>query len=222
MQLLVFNGSPRGKDSNTSVLLEQFLNGFMETPGNTHEIIYLNRVKKQDEFVKRFCENDHLLLAFPLYTDAMPAMVKTFIESLQPFCDGDDNKSIGFIVQSGFGEAIHSRYVERYLKKLSTRLGCNYIGTITRGGGEGIRDMPSYMTRGLFKSFHELGRIFGEKGIFDVSIMHHLAKRDRFSLPVRLLLSFLAVIGFLDSGWNNRLKKNGVFEKRYDKPYLLE
>ncbi len=179
MRLLVFNGSPRGKGSNTKVLLEHFLNGFMETPGNAHEIVYLNRVNKQDEFVKMFREADHVLLAFPLYTDAMPAMVKTFIESLEPLCGLDDNKAVGFIVQSGFGEAIHSKYLEKYLKKLSARLGCRYIGTIVRGGGEGIKEMPPIMTRGLFKSFHELGSIFGETGIFDGSVMHRLAKGER-------------------------------------------
>ena len=52
MQLLVFNGSPRGKGSNTGVLLKHFLNGFMETLGNTHEIVHLNRVNKQDDFMR--------------------------------------------------------------------------------------------------------------------------------------------------------------------------
>jgi multimeric flavodoxin WrbA len=116
MQLLVFNGSPRGKRSNTGVLVGHFINGFMETPGNTYVIVHLNRINKQDEFVEMFREADHVLLAFPLYTNAMPAMVKTFIESLEPVCGLNDNKAIGFIVQSGFGEAIHSRYVERYLE----------------------------------------------------------------------------------------------------------
>jgi len=220
MQLLVFNGSPRGKGSNTKVLLEHFLNGFMETPGNTHEIVYLNHIKKQDEFVKLFQQANHVLLAFPLYTDAMPAMVKTFIESLQPLCGHNNNKTIGFIVQSGFGEAIHSRYVERYLQKLATRLDCRYVGTIVRGGGEGIKDMPPIMTKGVFKSFHELGSIFGDTGIFDEKLMHRLAKRDRFSPLAKLLLTILGAIGFLDAGWNNQLKKNGAYEKRYDKPYL--
>ncbi len=188
--MLVFNGSPRGKGSNTKVLLEHFLNGFMETPGNTHEIVYLNHVKKQDEFVRLFREADHVLLAFPLYTDAMPAMVKTFIESLQPLCGLNENKTIGFIVQSGFGEAIHSRYVERYLQKLATRLGCRYIGTIVRGGGEGIKEMPPIMTRGLFKSFHKLGNIFGKTGIFDESVMRRLTKgRDIHRWPSCFLLS---------------------------------
>jgi 6-phosphogluconate dehydrogenase len=192
----------------------------METPGNTHEIVYLNRVKKQGEFVRLFREADHVLLAFPLYTDAMPAMVKTFIESLQPLCGLNENKTIGFIVQSGFGEAIHSRYVERYLQKLAARLGCHYTGTIVRGGGEGIKEMPPIMTRGLFKSFHELGSIFGDTGTFDESVMHRLAKEERYSLPAKLLLTVLASFGLTDSGWNNRLKKNGAYEKRYDRPYL--
>jgi 6-phosphogluconate dehydrogenase len=222
MRLLVFNGSPRGKGSNTKVFLEHFLNGFMEAHGNTHEIVYLNHVKNQDEFVKLFRQANHVLLAFPLYTDAMPAVVKTFIESLQPLCGLDKNKTIGFIVQSGFGEAIHSRYVERYLQKLAARLDCCYTGTIVRGGGEGIKDMPPIMTKGVLKSFQELGSIFGETGIFDKRIMRRLAKRDRFSPLAKLLLTILAAIGFLDSGWNSQLKKNGAYEKRFNKPYTRE
>jgi multimeric flavodoxin WrbA len=192
----------------------------METPGNSHEIFYLNHVKKQDEFVELFRQADHVLLAFPLYTDAMPAVVKTFIESLQPLCGLNKNKTIGFIVQSGFGEAIHSRYVERYLQKLAARLGCHYTGTIVRGGGEGIKDMPSIMTKGVFGSFHELGSVFGDTGIFDQKIMHRLAKRDRYSPQAKLLLTVLNALGLIDSGWNNQLKQNGVYEKRYNKPYL--
>jgi len=38
MKLTVFNGSPRGEESNTGTLLEHFLNGFVETQGNTYEL----------------------------------------------------------------------------------------------------------------------------------------------------------------------------------------
>ena len=138
MRLTVFNGSPRGKGSNTKFLLEHFLNGFMTTDGNSYEMVYLNRLKDSDKFIKFFQEAEQVLLAFPLYTDAMPAMVKTFIESLEPLCGREGNPDIGFIVQSGFPEAIHSRYIERYLEKLAIRLGCRYIGTVIKGGVEGI------------------------------------------------------------------------------------
>jgi len=45
MRLTVFNGSPRGEESTTTILLKHFLNGFITTDGNTYEINYLNRVK---------------------------------------------------------------------------------------------------------------------------------------------------------------------------------
>ncbi len=45
MKLTVFNGSPRGKGSNTRVFLEHFLKGFMIKEGNSFELVYLNRVK---------------------------------------------------------------------------------------------------------------------------------------------------------------------------------
>jgi len=54
MRLTVFNGSPRGKGSNTKILLENFINGFMTTEGNTYELAYLNRVKDRDNFMKLF------------------------------------------------------------------------------------------------------------------------------------------------------------------------
>jgi len=45
MRLKVFNGSPRGEESTTTILLKHFLNGFITTDGNTYEMDYLNRVK---------------------------------------------------------------------------------------------------------------------------------------------------------------------------------
>lgn len=215
MKLTVFNGSPRGKGSNTKILLEHFINGFMTTDGNTYELAYLNRVKDSDNSIKLFRDAEQVLLAFPLYTDAMPAIVKTFIESLEPLCGKEGNPDIGFIVQSGFPEAIHSRYVERYLEKLAVRLRCRYKGTVVRGGVEGIRALPAKMTRKLFKSFYELGKSFGETGEFDEQIVR------RFAQPERLTKFQFWVFKLLGHNyWNSMLKKNNAFEKRFDKPYM--
>lgn len=219
MRLTVFNGSPRGKTSNSKVLLEQFLAGFSETEGNNHEVIYLNRVKSQDEFVKAFREAEKVLLVFPLYTDAMPAMVKTFIESLAPLRGREGNPPIGFIVHSGFNESVHSRYVERYLEKLSRRLGSAYTGTIVRGGSEGIQIIPPMMTRKLFRSFHKLGRVFGETGAFDRELVHSLVKREWYTWLGKLMITVMNKLGLADVFWNGQLKKNGAFEKRFDRPY---
>jgi len=224
MKLTVFNGSPRGKGSNTKILLEHFINGFMTTDGNTYELAYLNRVKDSDDFIKLFQDAEQVLLAFPLYTDAMPAIVKTFIELLEPLCDKEGNPDIGFIVQGGFPEAIHSRYVERYLEKLAGRLRCRYKGTVIRGMGEIIRGeaigaVPGWMNKKLYKSFYELGKSFGKTGEFNEQIVRKLAKPERLTKfnfwGFKLLYDITSIIY-----WNKMLKENNAFEKRFDKPYI--
>ncbi len=187
----------------------------MTTDGNTYELAYLNRVKDSDNFIKLFRDAEQVLLAFPLYTDAMPAIVKTFIESLEPLCGKEGNPDIGFIVQSGFPEAIHSRYVERYLEKLAVRLRCRYKGTVVRGGVEGIRALPAKMTRKLFKSFYELGKSFGETGEFDEQIVLKLTRGEKLTK-----FQFWIFKLFGHKYWNSMLKKNNAFEKRFDKPYI--
>ena len=215
MKLTVFNGSPRGKGSNTATLLEHFLAGFTTTAGNSFEVAYLVQSGKNDDFARLFREADHVLLAFPLYTDAMPALVKTFIESLAPLCGQPGNPDLGFIVQSGFPEPNHSRYVARYLEKLAARLNCRYTGTVIRGGVEGIRITPPWMNQKLFKAFFALGRIFGETGKFDERILHQLARPEQLS---NLYFKFFKFVGE-SLYWNKLLKANGAFERRFDRPY---
>ena len=217
MKLTVFNGSPRGKSSNTRVFMEHFLNGFMVTEGNTYEIVYLKDVIDRDAFVRLFQKAEHVILASPLYADAMPAVAKDFIESLEPLCHRENNPDIGFMVQSGFPEPEHSRYLERYYVKLAKRLGCRYKGTIIRGAGESIRGMPDLMNRGLYKSFHKLGEAFGKTGEFDQNIVASLAKPERYN---RLKFWIMKTIG-QKIYWDPMLKKNGAYEKRFDRPYAV-
>jgi len=219
MRLTVFNGSPRGTGSNTGILLGQFLKGYTGTEGNSYELIYLNRVDRQDEFVETFRNAETVLLAFPLYADAMPAIVKTFIESLAPLRGRGGNPSIGFIVQSGFPEPVHTRCLERYLQKLAKRLGCPWFGTAVRGGVEGIQAMPPERTRRLFESFYSLGKDFGATGRFDPQIIDSLARRDSYPADGRSKGITTAQLKGSDMYWDNLLRKNGAYENRYARPY---
>ena len=216
MELTIFNGSPRGKVSNTKVLVDQFLDGFMKGNGNSYKIVYLNTTKDSDYLIKMFEEAEKFLLAFPLYVDSMPAIVKTFIESLEPLCGRKENPDIGFLVQSGLPESIHSRYVERYLKKLSARLGCNYMGTIIKGGVEGVQAKPVRMNKKLFNSFYQIGKIFGETGKFDEEIIDRLAQPERYSKFYLWLFKLFGKFWY----WDMMLKKNNAYEKRFAKPYV--
>ena len=239
MRLTVFNGSPRGVHSNTSFLLDAFVEGFVSTRGNTIDLAYLIRRGQSGESVRLFSEAEHVLLAFPLYFDAMPAAVKEFIESLEPLRGRPENPTIGFIVQSGFPESTHSRYVERYLEKLAARLGCRFVGAVVKGGVEGIRVPP--MQKGwigktivavgkatntggvghlfdverLRRTLVDLGRIYGETGGFDRDLVAMLAHLEKVSL----LGFWVTQIAMRLLYWDPMLRANGAYANRYARPY---
>jgi len=220
MNLTIFNGSPRGKRSNTAVLLEHFTNGFMTDSNNHFEIAYLNRTKDVNKNVELFEKSEHVILAFPLYMDVMPAVVKTFIEALEPLCRREGDLSIGFIVQGGFPEPIHSRYVEKYLAKLANRLGRKYTGTVIKGGVEAVKFMPAWLSKKRFRPFYQLGVDYGTTAKFNEKIIRKLAPKDKLPKPRLLMFKLMRKTGLPNFYWDNQLKTNNAFEKRFDKPYI--
>ena len=161
----------------------------------------------------------HVIIIFPLYTDCMPGIVKEFFEKL-PVNESGKEKNLGFIVQSGFPEAIHSVYVERYLDKFSRRMGYNYLGTIIKGGVEGIQVMPPFMTRKLYDNFYKLGEYFAETKTFSEEIKQKLRTPLRLNKANQAGFRVMNFLGFTNFYWNSNLKKNGAFEKRFDKPLV--
>jgi len=180
---------------------------------------YLVDTDDIQEHVKAFKHSEYVILAFPLYTDVMPGLVKKFIEALEPVCGNAHIKGLGFIVQSGFPEPVHMRAVEAYLEKLTRRIGCPYLGTVVRGGVEGVRVMPERMNRKLFTLFYELGVILDREEVFDPNILKKLAPRETMA-PWRLgLFKMLQPLGVTNMYWNRQLKKNGVFDERFNRPF---
>jgi multimeric flavodoxin WrbA len=218
--LTIFNGSPRGKKGNTPIMLKQFAQGFASTPGHTYDLYNLNRVKEVDKHAELFASAECVWLGFPLYTDAMPGIVKAFIETLEPLLGKKDNPPIGFLVQSGFPEALHSRYVERYLQKLTQRLGSPYLGTIVKGGGEGVRIMPPDRNAKLFNALQKLGRGFAESGTLDPEILPVIAGVERYPTFLGPLFKVFLRTSVASWYWDSQLKDNGVYEQRFAQPYL--
>jgi hypothetical protein len=102
-----------------------------------------------------FLRTEYVLLAFPLYTDAMSGGVKRFIELLRPISQHSRkaHPKLLFLVQSGFPEAIHSRAIEKYLQKLAHRLNCDYVGTIIRGASRRFISYSQHLLeQGLYNS----------------------------------------------------------------------
>lgn len=213
MKLTLFNGSPRGAASNTNLLMDHFIKGFESVPGNSHERVHLK--DGLSGALDAFGKAEVVLLGFPLYADAMPGMVKELIEGLSRYRGRAANPALMFLVQSGFPEASHTRNLVPYLEKLSHRLRCDYLGTIAKGGVEGIQSTPEFMTRSLFRQVRALGVGFGRTGGLDEVMLAKLAGRDMLNRFWLMLTCKLAEWMF----WNPQMKNNGVLEQRDARPY---
>ena len=221
MKLVIFNGSPRNKKSNSKILIEHFLSGYNKICSELVPIHYLANRKQKEEQKEIFRKSDTVIVIFPLYTDCMPGIVKEFFESIIQL-ELTNSKKIGFIVQSGFPEAIHSIFIERYLKKLTKRIKCEYLGTIIKGGVEGIQIMPPFMTKKLFGRFEDLGEYFAKNAAFSTEIQERLRKPFKMSFIRRFIFSLISKTGLTNFYWDSNLKRNNAFSKRFDKPFEEE
>ena len=217
--LTLFNGSPRGRKANTARLFEKFLDGFHTVPGHSSEVHHLNRQHDLPRFTQAFADAECVLLGFPLYTDSMPGLVKAFIETLEVYRDRAGNPPIGFLVQSGFPESTHARHVERYLAQLADRLGSPYLGTIVKGGVEGIQIMPDSMTRNLYTGLQQIGQTFAQSGRFDPDQLRTLAKPEWYPAYLAPVFKLFTRTSLATSYWDSQLKKNGVYDQRFARPY---
>jgi len=221
MKLVIFNGSPRSRKSNSALLIHHFLRGYDRIDADAVDVHYLAEIKQKEQQIRGFENADIILVFFPLYTDSMPGIVKEFFESIFPLKSAK-RKKIGFFVQSGFPETIHSVYLARYLEKFAGRLNAEYLGTVIKGGVEGIQVMPPWMTRKLFSRFGELGEYFAEHRAFSPAIMETLAKPYLMSPLRRFVFRLMIMTGLSNFYWNSNLKKNGAFENRFDQPFKAE
>ncbi len=215
-KLTVFNGSPRGKKGNTPIMLNEFMKGFGGGSDNHHLIFR----KDIDQQVEAFRQAECVWLGFPLYTDGMPALVKSFIEALEPLKGRENNPPMGFLVQSGFPEGVHSRYVERYLEALASRIGSTYLGTIIKGNGEGTRLMPDKMNRKLFDGLNALGKNLAEKGELDTEIMREIASPEKYPWILGPLFRLFLKTKISHNYFDKLLVENNAYDRRNDRPLL--
>lgn len=213
MKTLIINGSPKGKNGNTEVIINRFI-------GSAKDLYQVCYVANEDrmklaEYIKKF---DSIIIVMPLYIHAMPGIVMKLIECMEPTTAA--GKSMGFIVQSGFRESEHSMYLKRYLGALAKELNYTYIGTVVRGGSAGISMMPEKMNRKLFEKLQVLGEHFEATGTFHADIMEKLAKPIRLSKGMSRLLHLLFKLGISDTiFWNGMLKKNNALDRKFDRPF---
>ncbi len=218
MKLLVINGSPKLGENNTGILLEKFIEGFLEEDGNSVETFRMNRKETYLLGAEKFNEAQNILIAFPLYSYSMPAGVKLFIEGLEPYLKKCSEKRVGFLVQYGFMEATHARPLEKYLKSLCVMLDCEYLGTIIRGGCDGLTKGKT-PSKKILPEIYEIGKTLGIHGTFDSEqLLQYSAPEVQKKISPFIAKVIFWLINKLY--WQRAMKKNGVSLKdSFAKPH---
>lgn len=215
MSLTVFNGSPRGKASNSSAITGWFTEGY----GSVDSSHYITHTNKRQDHLDAFLRADDIFFVFPLYVDGMPGQVKAFIEALIPHKEAVKGKSITFCIHSGFGEGIQNRALERYLNRFAEIFQLDNQGVIIAPGSEGFRLMPPQMTKKKHAAMAALGKAYKEKRPYERSLIEVLNPNETFGKGQLRLQKLMARLGLSNMYWNQNLKKHNAFDKRFDAPY---
>ena len=218
MSLTIFNGSPRGKNSNSQVIGQWFTEGYNERT----ETYYLNQIKNIPTNIKHFCESEAILVVFPLYVDGMPGQIKGFFEALLPYEENLIGKKITFIIHSGFTEGIQSRALERYLNRLVQLYKFNCNGIILIPGSEGFRLMPPSMLRKKHDTIADLAKSFKNNDPYPIKLLNKVNPNETMSKISQISFTMFSKLGLTNMYWNSNLKKNKVYHKRFDAPYASE
>ena len=218
MKISAFNGSPRGNNSNSLVILKWLL----EKAEAEYSINNINLIDKHDEYLKELDQSDALLIVLPLYTDAMPAIVMKFFENLSNYRTHIQGKQVLYIVHSGFPEGFHSLPLKSYLENLSNKLNLVHYGVVIMGGSEGTRHMPPKMLRKKQAYFNKIGSDFASGKPLDNEVRQALFEPERFNKFQQIGFSIFRTLGFTDAYWDKNLKKNDAYDQRFATPYKDE
>jgi len=209
-KLVIYNGSPRRKGSNSALILKKAV----EALADKVEIRDLKEVDQWEEWSESFKTEKHVMFFIPLYVHAMPSHVMAFIEKLQ-ISEG----SISFFVQSGFLESSQSHYLEAYFERLALRLGRSYLGTVIKGGVEGLQTRPAMAQEKMMQPMVKAIENLVYKGKFNSINIFELAKPIRLRMGTIILFKLLCKLGVVNLFWDQQLKANHSYEKRFDCPY---
>lgn len=165
MHFVIISGATRPQSkSNTAKVIAAFQKGFEEN-GNTTEVWYLSDRRQWKRAANAFEQNDHILIAFPLYVENIPGILLEFLSGLTP--KQAPGTKLAFLIQGGFPEASQSRCCEAFLETLPAQLGCDYAGTLIKGDMFGTSLVDEKNRKKMLAPFTQMGRTFAQTGSFE-------------------------------------------------------
>ena len=214
-QVLILNGSGRGKKSTSAalgiylidLLKEEDLEATMLTVRNQ-----LNSKERINDMVGSINKATHVIVTVPLYDDCQTYNIVKAQEIIAESKLELENKQFLPIVNSGFGEPeqITEGTIPIY-KKFASSVGFKWGGSLSIGGGE--------MLRGRYgKLVHKAGP-FAKNAIIELEKIVESIKSDATYLDTEIILlpklfykwPFKQLFTSMNnSGWKKAAEKNGA------------
>lgn len=219
MHLVIINCSPRIKEkSNTNLIVTAFAAGFAQQ-GNTVEIHHLSQQNKWPEIREAFYQNEHILMALPLYVECIPGIMLEFLQDMPPKPPAAERAQtkLSFLLQGGFAEASQLRCGERYLEMLPGYLNCQYGGTLIKGNMFITHMLPPGAAEKTVAPFGEMAKKYALTGYFSKEEASQFAGPEYFSKGAIALSTLFGPVKKLF--FNYYFGKQGCRGKLADKPY---
>jgi hypothetical protein len=148
-RVLLIVGSPKTNEASTSSVLGGYLLERLKERGWETESLTLrgslNRPEGQDELNSAVGRANLMLLAFPLYVDALPYLVTkalTVMEAHRRAGGGQPAQRLVGIVNSGFPEARQNSVALAICREFAAQGGFTWAGGLALGGGGVIGGHP--------------------------------------------------------------------------------
>ena len=219
MHLVIISGATRPQSkSNTAKVIAAFQRG-VEENGNTTEVWYLSDRRQWKRAANAFEQNDHILIAFPLYVENIPGTLLEFLSGLTP--KQAPGTKLAFLIQGGFPEASQSRCCEAFLETLPAQLGCEYAGTLIKGDMFGTSLVDEKNREKMLAPFTQMGRTFAQTGSFEKTAVDAFAGPEY--MPEKQIRMYNLFGRHISRFFMGRIaKKLGCKEKLDARPYERE
>ncbi|MCL2319246.1 MAG: NAD(P)H-dependent oxidoreductase [Treponema sp.] len=148
-KIAVINGSPKAKDSVSTLLVDQVKN-ILETELTVYQA---TKLKSQDDIsaeLAQIIQSDVLLFVFPLYVDSLPAPLIKILGSLEHAAKtrGGLLPKVYAVCNCGFYEAEHTRIALEIIGNFCIRTGFRWGYGLGIGMGGILLSVGKNMSRG--------------------------------------------------------------------------
>jgi hypothetical protein len=219
-QVLLLIGSAKRNRSTSEVLGTTLLERLGEH-GLEGETLFLHRSvhteERRQELLAATERADIIVLATPLYVDALPYLVVRALELIAEHRRTSPNagrQRLVSILNCGFPEAHHNDTALAICRQFAREAGFEWAGGLSLGGGEAISGQPleskGRMVRNVSRALALSADALAEGDPVPEEAVRLMAKP---LVPARMYTWLGA------AGWKRQAKKHGVADKLGDRPY---